>query len=370
MSGSESNFPRGSAGVSIIELVVWISIAGLLIVAMSVLLGRGIASNRFQFEQVLITEDARRQLELVSDALRNARNEGGNNWLVSAAEDEVAVQTDVNQDSVVDTVRYFLDGNDLKRGIAEGGQSEEVHIVARSIASGLSGQPLFTFFNAERQQLDPSEANSSTVSRIGIAFLVDINEMQEPGAGEIATAVKPRSEDTETVRLWPVRLDFPDDPESIDPDAGTVDVTTVNPITSAESTTTISFTDLNDGRVATYTGDYYTHLNYQDQTVGADLPGWYAWIGPILVGEQSGSMYEITDKFSINPTDFPPLCDGSSLDSLLLTCSTREVESNGFVQRYFPILTYTQLTGQIDYIQEVTYGGQGPASVPTSTPAP
>lgn len=377
MRVSDAQFMKRSVGFSTLELMVWIAIAGLLIVGMSALLGRGITSNRFQFEQVLITEDARRQLELVSDTLRNARNEAGNNWLVLAGDNQVAVQTDVNGDDIIDQVRYFLDGNDLKRGITEGMEPEEVKVVARSIGSGLSEQPLFTYFNAERQQLNVSEATSSTVSRIGIAFLVDVNEVQDPDAGEIMTAVKPRSEDTETVRLWPVTLDFPGDPESIDPTAGEVTVTTTNPNTSAETVTTITFADLNDGRLATYTGDYYTHLNYQDQTIGSFLPGWYAWIGPITVGEQGGTL-EATDKFSINPASSPPLCIGNSLYELLLNCNTREVESSGFIQRYFPILTYTQLTGHIDYVQDINYVGASsspsvspsPSSSPSSSPSP
>ena len=108
--------------------------------------------------------------------------------------------------------------------------------------------------------------------------------------------------------------------------------------------------DLADGRVGTYTGDYYTHLNYQDQVDGSYLPDWYAWVGPITVGTDGTNDYTANDKFAQSE-----LCLGSTLDVLLTTCSVRQVTDSGYTKQYFPILTYTQPDGTVDYIQNITY---------------
>ena len=343
---------KATSGVSIIELVIWIAIAGLLLVAMSILLGNGLRSNRFQFEQVLITEDARRQLELMSDTLRDARNDGGNNWLVAAEDNSVTIRGDADFDGVIEQVRYFLDGDDLKRGITELDDTEIVRTVARSIRNSVEGDALFTYYDAEGNQLAASAATATTVERISLQLAVDVSEQQVPGAGEIITEVKPRAEDTQTTRLWPVSLDLPGNPTALGPGGGAVEVTTTNPATNESDAMVITMTDLNDGRVGTYTGDYYTHLNYQDEVSGSYLPNWYAWVGPIVVGTDGTTTFTANEKFTHNQ-----LCLGNTLDLLLVTCSVRQVSDNGFTKQYFPILTYTQPDGTLDYVRNITYGG-------------
>lgn len=344
-----------NAGVSIIELVSYIAIASIILIGISLLLGTSIGANRFQFEQVLTTEDARRQLELISDILRSARNENGNNWLVAAEDNAITVRADVDNDDVVEQVRYFLEGDDLKRGVTEVGETEKVRVVARSIRNQLSGESLFQYYNAEGQLILASEATSSTVERVVFRLHVNTSEQQQPGVGNILTEVKPRAEDTRTVRLWPITLNFPADPLSLNSGEGTVDVITTNPDTGTQTTETITFTDLNDGRVGTYTGDYYVNANYQSTTEGSDLPGWYVWVGPITVGFQGGSTLQQTDKFT-----HPEICFGSDLKTLLENCPTRTAQVSGFMKKYFPILTYTQLGGEVDYVRDIAYtGGTG-----------
>lgn len=342
-----------SRGVSIIELAVYIGIAVLLMVAVSALLGTGIGANRFQFEQVLTTEDARRQLELMSDTLRSARNISGNDWLVSAGDNEITIQTDRNNDGIIEQVRYFLEGNNLRLGTTDPGETELVRTVARSIRNELSSENLFAYFDAEGNQLDPNTADPSNVHRISISLLANTSEDAAPAVGEIITEVKPRPEDTQVIRLWPVTIDLPSDPIAQGATGGTATISRTNPGTSETTTTVITMADLNDGRVGTYTGDYYVNLNYQDQVVGSDLPGWYSWIGPITVGVEGVNTYEVTDKFLQSA-----ICLGATMDQLLTTCSVRVVSDTGFSQQYLPILTYTDAAGNVDYVREITYTGE------------
>lgn len=357
---------NAQAGVSIVEVAVWIAIAGLLIVAVSVLLGVGIGSNRFQFEQVLTTEDARRQLELMSDTLRNARNEGDNNWLLLAGDNEVGVRTDINGDGTVEQVTYMLDGNDLKRTVGVLGEDPEVRIVARSIRNG-PGEPLFLYYNAENEQITAAEAISSTVERIIVSLLVNVSEPQNPDSGQILTEVKPRAEDTRTVRLWPVTLTLPD-PVTTPSDEGDVSVVATAP-DGTPNQSTITMADLNDGRVGTYTGDFYTNINYQLAPEGdGTLPGWYVWIGPILAGVKDGLLLETNDK--LPHVGSPGACLGSDIGTLLTSCPVRQVSSQGFIRQYFPILTYTHPAGEIDYIRDILYASSEPEPTPTPTSTP
>lgn len=365
---------HSSSGMSLIEMMIGIGIGGILIAATSVFFGRGVALNRLQFQQVLITEDARTQLERVTDELRNARNTPAGEWLLVAEDYNVQLYSNVDDDEEYEVVRYFLEDTNLRRGITEQGEDESVRTTARSIQNGDLNRPLFAYFDEGGSQIAAAEATSDNVYKIQITLLVDSNPDRPPGVAEIITVIIPRQKllggttGSSTESLFPVTLNFPSTPSSgiggSSSGSDQVSVTITDPSDGTQTTDILPIAQLNDGRLATYIDSYYVNINYQSQVVDGDLPGWYAWIGPIKVGQSGDTEYFETDKMAVSE-----LCTGSDLAVLLTQCEERTVSKGSFSVTYKPIVTYSESSDR-HYVRDIQFEFDGPTPTPTPTVSP
>lgn len=343
-------------GMTLIEVVVWISVGLLLMIAVTMLFGRGLGIHRAQFEQVLITEDARTVIERMSDVIRNARNhESGTPWLVLAEDYALEFYEDTTSDGIVERVRFDIVASDLRQlttDLASSGSAER--IMARSVRNLAESRPLFTYYGADGSVLDPANRNAASVARVGVTLFVDVNTTQDPKRAEVATVVIPRQSFARApgagVRLWPVSLTLDRDPATSD----TIEVTTTDLSTGASSASTLSLIDVNNGKLGMYGSGNIVNLNYRPIASAGLLPGWYAWIGPIVLGRIGSTFITATDQVAAGQTT-SQLCANDVLENLLLACGTRTVSSGGFSNAYQPILTYQQPTGEIDYIREISY---------------
>ena len=363
-------------GFSLIELMIGVAIGGILIAATSIFFGRGVSLNRLQFQQVLITEDARTQLERVTDELRNARNTPEGDWLIAAEDYNLALYSNIDDDAEYEAVRYSLEETNLRRGITEQGDEERIRTVARSLRNGDLNRPLFAYFDSTGNQIEAASATSDNVYKIQITLLVDTNPDRPPGAAEVITVIIPRqkllggSSGSTTESLWPVTLNYPSQPangtDGTSSGSDQVEVTVTNPSDGSSTTQVIPIAEANDGRLATYTNSYYVHINYQPVTIDGDLPGWYAWIGPIKVGQSGSTEYFVTDKMPVSE-----LCTGSDLSVMLTECAERTVSKGSFSASYKPIVTYSVASDR-HYIRNVlfNFGGSSPTPTPSVTPTP
>lgn len=354
------------------EVVVAVGIGALLVAAVSLLVGTGFNRSREQFEQVLTTEDARVQLERMSDTLRAAQNNSDDDWLILAEGHQIQIHANIDDDVEVEKVRYVLEETNLKRAVEQPGESENAQIVARSIRNVEQNQALFVYYDANGSPLDSASANANTVRQIEFTLLVDANEQQEPGIATVRTRITPRvvwDSPNENARLWPVIIQFD---ENDPPTSNLATVTIEDPTTGTQvSQEQVSIEDLNDGRVRTYEGNEYVNLNFQTGSVGSFLENWYSWIGPIFVGEKDLQAYFTNDQISIDDLRASS-CIGNTLNNLLANCTERTVENSesGFSKTFRPILTYFSDTNE-DYIKDITYGPPPtPPPTPTLTPTP
>lgn len=350
---------KKSKGFTIVEIVVAVGISGLLVAALSVLITRAVTGNRSVFENVLTAESTRKEVSRLSETLRNAQNTSGLNWLVLAEDNEITVQADIDDDKQIEHVRYAVEGTTLVRGITEAGQGESTRVIARGIQNLAAGQPLFTYISAEGVILASGARNSSDVERIILHVTNNTNPSQNQTGTDLIVELTPRTEDTPPARMWPVSINLPSDPDNVATNAA-AEITTTDPISGDTSTYSVSIADLNNGSLETYSGGYYVNLNYQSSTVGSDLPGWYTWVGPILVDIGAGGQrFEVTDKFLQSD-----ICTGSSAMDVFGNCVKREVgvcdecavgDPSTVYQKYVPIILIRQPNGSIDYVQDIQY---------------
>lgn len=107
-------------GMTFIEMLVWISV---FLAAMWAIVGSILSfyrANTYTLEQAQAVSEARRSVEKVTAAIREANysNEGAYP-VISIGPDSFAFYTDTDTDPVVEKVRYFVEGTEFKRGLVD-----------------------------------------------------------------------------------------------------------------------------------------------------------------------------------------------------------------------------------------------------------
>lgn len=192
-------------GITFIEVLVVVAVGAIVLVALFALAGRFFGLSRTQVEQGRIAEDAKVEMERMSDAIRNARNVdfdgdgqfsgGRERWIQRAGPGEIVMYTNADADDEPEMVRYWVADSDLMRGVTElTGGAEVTEVLARSFRNVSQVRPLFTFYSlgGTRAEAVDSSFDLKAIDRVGIFFVVDVDENQPPEAALIDTVVTPR----------------------------------------------------------------------------------------------------------------------------------------------------------------------------------
>ena len=192
-------------GLTFIEVLVAVAVGAIVLVALFSLAGRFFGLSRTQVEQGRIVEDAKVEMERMSDAIRNARNVdfdgdgqfsgGEERWIRRAGPGEIVMYTNADADDEPEMVRYWLDGDDLMRGVTElTGGGEVTEVLARSFRNVEQVRPLFTFYSLGgiKAEAVDSSFDLKAIDRVGIFFVVDVDESKLPAAALVDTVVTPR----------------------------------------------------------------------------------------------------------------------------------------------------------------------------------
>lgn len=238
-----------SSGFSIVELLMATAITVIVVIALTMFAGRSFNVSREQFEQVRITEDARIEMERMSDTIRNAKfidlngdtftDATNERWLQSAKNYELVIYTNIDSDPELEKIDYFLDpgSTDLHQTVTQldnTGQpvgtpvtyqivrtvrnrttaeaaapasctiDAECPLSDQCIVSSCLPPYIFTYYTYGSPSQAPillpasdtaslSTGDIARVGRIGIRLIVDINERQKPTAVNLYTDVTPRS---------------------------------------------------------------------------------------------------------------------------------------------------------------------------------
>jgi len=157
--------------------------------------GRGFGLSREHYEQVRITEDARVQMERVSDAIRDARSldfngdglgvGAGEIWLQNGEDYDILFYANVDKDDEIELVHYWLDGTNLMLGMTDpyDAGEEGVTIVAKSLRNFELARPLFEYIPVN---------DAGLIELVRITMIIDVDPNQVPTAAEVITTVAPR----------------------------------------------------------------------------------------------------------------------------------------------------------------------------------
>ncbi len=146
--------PTISRGFTLVETIVAVFLFVGLVGAVSGFAIFFFKNFSFSYEEQQSVNLIHGAVTRISRDIREARTGNQGAWpIISAGDNEFIFYSDVTNDGRTDRVRYFLDGNLLKRGVIEPTQVPvEYHLSQEKItviASGidLGGKPLFTYYN-------------------------------------------------------------------------------------------------------------------------------------------------------------------------------------------------------------------------------
>jgi len=211
---------RWSAGLSLVELVVFIGVGSIMIFAIVAYVGRTFTLSREQLEQGAITEQARTQVERMSDEIRNAQyidcnidgdtQDVGEQWLQAGEVLGITVYSNVDDDVEAERVRYFVEAGvsgeerKLKRGVTQKGVglcdfsgSEKIRTVMDDLRNVDPDPdvPLFRYYTSgdDAAEIAVPVSTLSSVLRVRLEMHVEESDVVKPDAVELVTDVVPRS---------------------------------------------------------------------------------------------------------------------------------------------------------------------------------
>lgn len=149
---------KKSAGLTLIETIVLIAVFTLAMSFISAMIAAAYRSYGYIFQQASAINEARQGIEAMVREIRQARaGDDGSYPLVQAGDYQLIFFSDIDRDNLVEKVRYFLSGTDLKKGaIKPSGDppqylsgDEIITTLSRSVRNALVAPnvPIFIYYN-------------------------------------------------------------------------------------------------------------------------------------------------------------------------------------------------------------------------------
>lgn len=181
MSEKKKNFSQG--GLTIVEMLIAIFIFVLMMGSSAFLLSQIYKRYGFAMEQGMSVNETQRAMKVIIEEIRRARQaDSGAYSIVSADDFDFIYYSDTDGDGVTERVHYYLDGETIKKGIADpsgtppaypaGDQS--VSVIAEHIQNAVD-EPLFSYYNSDYPQDEVNNPLAVPVTQVSQIRLVKVD---------------------------------------------------------------------------------------------------------------------------------------------------------------------------------------------------
>ncbi|MDO8511814.1 MAG: hypothetical protein Q7S57_00940 [bacterium] len=142
-------------GFTLFEIMVTIGVILIILIPLTRLQVNILTYGRFFYNTNIIQDEARRMMQKFSAEVRSMTQSGTGAYSIeSAMNNSLVFFRDINQDGLVERIRYYLDGVDLKKGviIPTGNPqtyltaNEKISVVVHGIYNDV-GTPIFQYYS-------------------------------------------------------------------------------------------------------------------------------------------------------------------------------------------------------------------------------
>lgn len=190
----------GARGITALETLIWISITVVVMTGISEALITFYRTSNFTIQEATAVTSVQRGLESMAKTIRVAAYSNvGAYPIVSLGTDDFVFYADVDGDSGVERVRYYLSGTTLYRGVIEPAGdpatymgSEAVSTVTDNIKNASQSVNLFTYYDAAGAQIT-DYTRVADVRFVTINLVADIDPNRAPSLTSMRTSTALRN---------------------------------------------------------------------------------------------------------------------------------------------------------------------------------
>lgn len=167
-----------SRGMTLVETLVVVGILAISLGAIFTYINLVLKSQNTNIKKLIAQSNARYAFKMISQELRGAQYaETGTYPIEKAEQNQLIFYSDIDNDSRIERLRYFLENNELKRGKTEPeGQppkylatSEKITILVKDVQ--MSGEPVFKYFDGSYAGTETSMSYPINFGQVRLIYM-------------------------------------------------------------------------------------------------------------------------------------------------------------------------------------------------------
>ena len=175
------------AGFSLIEIMVVMGIFSIFIIMSADFIIQGFRSSAFIYEQDLAVQNARKAQDIMVKEIRKAnRAENGEYLLDTVLPQTFTFYSDVDSDGLTEKIRYFLDNNNLKKGLIHAtgspigypAENEAVSILSNYVNN--QAKPIFLYYDKNNLPIANPTSDKQSIRLIEILAEINVTPATAP----------------------------------------------------------------------------------------------------------------------------------------------------------------------------------------------
>ncbi len=187
--------------MTLIETVVFLAIFSVIVIAIVSSIRFVYRGQRYSFETADATRSARLGIEqAIQDIRETAYSDIGDYPVVAMATSSITFFSDVDRDTKIERIRYYIENDMLKRGELEAVNDPPEYLPANEVVSTIApyvrneplGVPLFTYYDKSGAEM-ADLADVTSVSFILARLVINIEPSRAPNDFELRSSAALRN---------------------------------------------------------------------------------------------------------------------------------------------------------------------------------
>jgi len=185
-------------GFTLIETIITIFVFTLTMGAISGFIVMVYRTHSYTWQQSIAVDEARKGIETMVKEIRETRTgEDGSYPLFSTQDSEFGFFADIDRDSAIEKVRYFVEGTDFKKEVIKPVGIPAVYPSENKVRTVLSkyvrnSLPIFRYFDGDGNELS-APARRKETKLIRVYLVINVNLNRPPQNFELQSEVQIRN---------------------------------------------------------------------------------------------------------------------------------------------------------------------------------